>query len=126
MTIEEFIEARIAEREERARTTIEIDQKYTADGYSHEYEWASILVNPQGKRQGSFTFAPGAPSPDEVLRQCAAIRASVEALRAFGNGHASGELKLGQRDRDAYIAMQLHPIAAIWSDHPDYREEWAL
>lgn len=114
MTIEEFIKARIAEREDAARATVEIGQKYTPDGYSHEYEWARILINPNGKRQGSYTFEPGAPSPEEVLRQCTAIRATLQHV----------ETMISPSQQIEAEGDVLYPLAAIWSDHPDYNEGW--
>lgn len=109
MTIEEFIEARIAEREAAARTTIEIGHKYTPEGYSHEYEWARILIGPNGKRQGSYTFEPGAPSPEEVLRQCATLRRILKRTQS-----------MALLDPEYWWPTQCD-LASIWADHPDYR-----
>jgi hypothetical protein len=43
--------------------------------------------------------------PARVLRQCAALRLALEFWRGL---------------------TRLRTIAAIWSDHPDYRPEWKL
>lgn len=141
MTIEEFIEARIAEREDAARATAEIGQKYTPEGYSHEYEWARILINPNGKRQGSYTFEPGAPSPEEVLRQCVALRkilnehVPIKRIDYLSRPRVEIDVceccsYLAPAATDAedecvsWPCDQIKAIAVIWSNHPEYNEGW--
>jgi len=111
MTIEEFIEARIAERETAASEAVELEQKYTPEGCS--FQWVKMLVKPDGRGQGSYTFEP---DPHEVLRQCAALRQAVEAARLTGTCSP-----------DAWTLADevLAALARMWSNHPDYQQEWA-
>jgi hypothetical protein len=63
---------------------------------------------------------------DEVGWQVAAT-----AQRQFGKGHARQHLAQCRATRhivegcvESQYRWILQEVAAIWSDHPDYREEW--
>lgn len=62
--------------------------------------------------------------PLRVLREVAAKRAIVarygEPLAGLGLGE---QLQLSQEKQGLYFAVRA--LAAVWSDHPDYRAEWA-
>jgi hypothetical protein len=103
MTIEEFIEARLDERETGANEAIELE-RYSEPGDEIEYQWARFLRSKTSNMVMSSMFIPGAPDPREVLRQCAALRLALEFWQGL---------------------TRLRTIAAIWSDHPDYQQEWA-
>jgi hypothetical protein len=113
-TIEEFIEARIAERETSANEAIRLEA-ILSDRTRLEYEWVRLRRSPSGQVVSSM-FVAGAPAPAEVLRQCAASRALVES---------AGGCSWCDTFDDERKAM-LKTTAAIWSDHPDYQEEWAI
>ncbi|RMI30110.1 DUF6221 family protein [Nocardia stercoris] len=67
--------------------------------------------------------------PDRVLADCKAKRRIVAFARyaqtiAYGEGHTQGDpsYRLGQWHGYKAVLVQL---ASIWSDHPDFRTEWA-
>jgi hypothetical protein len=102
MTIIEFLEARIAEDEAQAE-------------YVYEY----------GSSSPAALFAPA-----RVLAECAAKRAIIEqAEEATGlDMSVDNDRRVGSRDMDAepYCGdVILSALAALYKDHPDYRQEWA-
>lgn len=99
MTIKEFIEARIAEKEAAARRAVAVEELYTSDEFDVTYEWARRVRHRETGGSGTM-YAPGCPSPGRVLRECAAMR--------------------------TMLGITPRALAAIWADHPDYRMEWTL
>ncbi len=97
-----FLRARLDE-DEAAAKAVRPDQDY-ADS-AHQERW----------------------SPARVLREVAAMRAVV---RRYERG-AAGELPEWKADRElteaalAILLGVLRDLAAIWGDHPGYRQEWA-
>jgi hypothetical protein len=63
--------------------------------------------------------------PARVLREVTAKRAIVarygEPLAGLGN--LGDQLQLSQEKTGLWFAVR--ELAAVWSDHPDYRAEWA-
>jgi hypothetical protein len=62
---------------------------------------------------------------ERVLRQCAAIRRIVEEYREAA---ASPDIAHGEAFDTGYaegLGVAVTALAATWSHHPDYREEWA-
>lgn len=133
MTIEEFIEARIAEDETTARAAIgqrgdehakwHVSGPHQAKGVEsgghleniwegEPQEWVDTLTVVYGEGSPSDEQADhiARHDPARVLRQCAAFRVALEWYRD-----------------DDYVVMAptIKAIAAIWSDHPDYQQEWA-
>lgn len=138
--ITEFIRARLDEDEQTARATTEDTEagRWSIDPY--QADWATYIVDAHG-----HTVAPyeaGSPTeqvaahiarhdPDRVLR-------GVEAKRRLIAGHIPGP---EQPDPDgeegdtwrrcygheyvSYPCSDLRDVASEWSDHPDYRQEWA-
>lgn len=100
MTIVEFIEARVADDEGRRRRMIEA---------------ATIQFG------GPPAYRNVAGTPERIERECAAKRETLkryalyadEAFPDHGGGYASAS-------EDA-----MRDLAAVYSDHPDYREDWA-
>jgi hypothetical protein len=117
MTIEEFIEARISERETAANEALELEQPLE-DKFEYHYQWRRFLRRPSLPRWFRALSVPGAPSPREVLRQCAAVRellnvaSDVDALYSIAAEDAADSIR--------------RTIAAIWDDHPDYLQEWSV
>lgn len=111
MTIVEFIEARIAEDEETA--------KYSGgDSWTDDDRFNRVDVT-EGYIETSHHGAHIARhDPARVLRQCAAIRelvkiaSDVEAMYSIPAEDAADSIR--------------KTIAAIWSDHPDYQQEWSI
>ncbi|MFE2996844.1 DUF6221 family protein [Nocardia sp. NPDC059246] len=126
MTIAAFIEARLTEREAAAHEALDLEKFFPPDEFDLEYQWVRFarrrvrsVRRPGGDRALSSHFAPGAPSPREVLRECATWRAIVgSTARRIAQGW-------GHHDTEDMIVADLAPIAAIWAEHEDYRPEWA-
>lgn len=57
--------------------------------------------------------------PDRVLRY---VEARRKILAEYNADSANGETP----DYYAGLAFTIKALAAFWSDHPDYREEWKL
>jgi hypothetical protein len=124
-TLTEFVLTRITEDEAVARGAIIGDLDTDAEGrwefveVPHEGSWP----HPAGKPLSSSTKINSAEwavhatrhDPARVLAQCAAMRKIVEEIE-------------GTRQSATYttriLTILLH-LASIWSDHPDWREEWA-
>lgn len=121
MTIMDFLEARLAEDE--AAATAEVDLVAATYGkvpgeFKIHYEWARHTAHVENGARGA-SFAPGAPDPARVLREVAAKRSLVELYGALSAQWAPN-VDYGF----AYTALRT--LAAIYSSHPDYQQEWAL
>lgn len=142
MTIEEFIEARLAEDERIAR----------AAGDGTQARWAYEEWSPGGLAGGevyrpdtlhpkygdvhyvtmdSEGLSPAVDPPEgthiarhdpaRVLRQVVAIRGVLESVKALDAALSGGE----HHGLTSYTYGALEDLAEIWSDHPDYQQEWA-
>ncbi|MGV9664446.1 DUF6221 family protein [Nocardia niigatensis] len=120
MTIEEFIEARIDKQQEAAEFALQLEHDFRDSGRVIKYEWVRFVRRPGVHTGSSSVFVPGAPTPAQSLRQCAALRHAIAAIRL---SHAQPD---GSGLDEANLERDLRPIAAIWSDHPGYRREWAI
>jgi hypothetical protein len=120
MTIEEFIEARIAEDEQAAaRASIE----YEYETWTASEDSVSTITNSNIAHTVEATYNSDVADhiarhdPARAMRQCAAIRelinvaSDVDALYSIAAEDAADSIR--------------RTIAAIWSDHPDYRQEWS-
>lgn len=101
MNITAFIEARIAEDEAEARK---------AEAACEDDLW---IVTGADNAVGVDYY------PERVLRQCAALRKIVESIEELVEDGEAPSLV------HATTVWRLAPIAAIWSDHPDYQQEWS-
>jgi hypothetical protein len=116
VTIDEFIKARIDELEEAASVAIELEQLAHVDGYEFEYQWARFRHRPRSSTNLGSMFVPGAPTPREVLRQCAAFRMLMDLVDGVVS---ESPFLTGKQWMDLY-----KPTAAIWSSHKDFKQEW--
>ncbi|MGW4125470.1 DUF6221 family protein [Nocardia sp. NPDC004711] len=121
MTIEKFIEARLAERAAAANKALDLATFFPPDEFDLDYQWVRFtrrrvrsVRRPGEDLALSSSFAPGAPSPREVLRECAALRVVLE----FGAALISASQQV-EFENDVLL-----PVASIWAEHPDYRTEW--
>ena len=99
-TLNEFLLARIAEDEEVAN---EANERYDADTslWVVDDDYRHDIVGASDKR---------------VLAECEAKRTIVEQWDTW-----DGQVYDGWTNAAAVV---LGTLAAIWSEHPDYREEW--
>lgn len=118
MTIEEFITARLDELAADAEKARAAAAKYPGDPL-----W--VVTGPDNA-VGVFY------EPDRVLRQVAALRELFDRARPGREcrGHPGPWMPHGDYGpgycRTPEEADSLRVIAAIWSEHPDYQEDWKL
>ena len=131
MTIVEFLLARIAEDEALAEAAIDDHPHWLAMGHDlYQYEGgvaSGYLAVDRRVPQGVEHIANWDPA--RVLAECQAKRAIIEhAEEATGlDISVDNDRAIGPRDLDAdpYVGdLILRHLAAVYADHPDYREEW--
>ncbi|MBF6573753.1 DUF6221 family protein [Nocardia farcinica] len=106
MRIEEFIEARLAEDEAAARKAADFPYDAPSDA-----PWVSMQLRVRRGVAMTSDEHFARHDPARVLRQVAATRVALSWCL----------------DDDAVVmGPTIRAIAAIWSDHPDYRPEWAV
>lgn len=115
MTIEEFIEARLVEDEDIAAGATRGPRR--PDGWSEDYGQEFVVV--VGVRDGV---------PDCVVRSTDESRHiarhdPARVLRDIAAKRKALAWYLGDDENVMWPTIQM--IAAIWSDHPDYQQEWA-
>lgn len=123
VTITDFIRARLAEDEATALAAINVQEEiYPAPGFEVRYEWARKTRHVSGGYGAEFV--PGAPSPARVLAVIAAKRAVVALC--VGTGYVDdGPVPVGSAPPEAPLAwFTLAHMAAPYSSHPDYQQEW--
>lgn len=156
MTIVEFLEARLAEDEAAAREAITPDRpgthwewESTADDDDpesprwlrtvEEFPTTSGVGDLPGFPLGYDCKAEPSPAmdhiarhdPARVLREIAAKRAIIAASDTYG-GPPWEDADIDSGEADAWDGRQtayrevLANLAAIYSSHPDYQNEWAL
>ena len=108
MTIEEFISARVDELEQNTHGSVAAEvARLASDG-------CPITAT-------EVLWGPGGEDWQQPFRVVAAYRALLRSVRfriqqAFASNSAA---------HNEQVMLDLVPLAAIWSDHPDYRAEWA-
>lgn len=140
MTIAEFLEARIVEDEDLARKAdsgrwLPEDKGVTFEFYGEEF--------PEGEAQARMVADTRANQnhiaqwdPTRVLAECAAKRAILGLhgpVKDDGwlSGSAHDYLWCGScgsidDSPEPHPCDTLKALAAIYADHPDYQQEWAL
>ena len=127
MNIIEFIEARIAEDEAAARNARPgpwIDTRDTGTRIGPEIGDGYLMV-PELELAPCEDYIPNADTthiarhdPARALRQCKSIRTTIKHLEDLSD----------TIHMPWYVSPKaeaaLEAIAAIWSDHPDYEQEW--
>lgn len=145
MTIVEFIEARLAEDEAIARKACiparveysphpELTEWFYEDGDEVQYVQTPEMLSDKYAEAWCVTMDSEGLSPavDEKVgphiarHDPARVLREVEALRAvlISTRERNDQIE-GFSTTEEMVADDLAPIAAIWSDHPDYRAEWA-
>ncbi len=129
MTITEFLEARIAEDEETAMRAdsgrwLPEDKGISFEFYGDEFpdsEAQARLVADTKANQNHIAQW----DPARVLAECAAKRAIIALADdvEYMDGRITSEWG-GPNDGTADDILKA--LAAVYKDHPDYRQEWAL
>ena len=144
MNITEFLDARIAEDEAReaGKFRIKTDR---IDVYAIGPDYVDVR-DKNGARERRITIPEfqdeyGEPTPDKrALAECAAKRAIIaEHDRMQGEPWQTWRHKycatcadwedeqLGEGPPNIeYPCLTLRSLAAVYKDHPDYQQEWAL
>mgnify|MGYP003300506541 CR=1 FL=1 len=129
-TITEFLLARIAEDEAMAEAA-------SPYGFGERWEWASYVLASDREstpKQDEFIEEWW---PARVLRECAGKRAIVDAHPIVDDvvevstrikwGFACATcFSYGDIVEDHGYCDTLRALAAVYADHPDYQQEWAL
>lgn len=135
-TITDFLLARIAEDEAAARAaeasavspwTDERDEDVIDAGGSSLMDYADL-------RRGTPAHI-ARHDPARVLAECAALRAVVELHRPWATGYPEitacfscgpmfDEKFRAEAYGEGWPCLTLRALAAVYADHPDYREEW--
>ncbi|MFE3989923.1 DUF6221 family protein [Nocardia tengchongensis] len=77
-------------------------------------------MRPKGIRSApSEVFIPGALTPHETLRQLAVLRLIFDDHAPDADGRCA-------QDSVPWPCPTVRSIAFIWSDHREYRSEWAV
>lgn len=113
MSIVEFLLARIAEDEEIAHVASDPSEVWEVEVSDAHHTFAQVCAVGDGAVASSVLTVDAEHiaryDPKRVLAECAAKRAIIEWHR---NWPVLVE------------APALHILAAVYADHPDYREEW--
>lgn len=103
MKIVEFLEARIAEDEAAA----ERGGYHNGGGTFSNDNYGCLLIQPA-----------------RILAECAAKRAIIERQRAIWEQAMDVTLNDIEDDANEGLDFAIRALAAVYADHPDYREEW--
>lgn len=141
MRIEEFIEARLDEDEALAQECSPAPWKVNDESYPEYILDGEGNAHVSGGRWGGeariFDCDEDAlhiarHDPAHVLRQCAALRELFDRAKPEREcrGHPGPWMPCGDYGpgycQEPHEADDLCVIASIWSEHPDFREEWKL
>jgi hypothetical protein len=110
---------------------LSLDEAAAREAAVRGAKWSSAKLDPEELGDAWWLFPPfeihaRRHDPARVLREVAAGRAIIERYkRAAAAPPPNANFTAGQDDgyRQA-CADAIRDLAAVWSDHPDYREEW--
>jgi hypothetical protein len=136
MTIVEFLEARIAEDEEREARKFR-DRPGALAGYTvtstSEGKFGVALKGsterPRFMSSAEYFERFCEPAPDaRMLAECAAKRFILTMHETYARvaSERTGIAAFGAECGRDVTADVLKPLAAVYKDHPDYDEDWAL
>lgn len=125
MNIVDFIEARITEDERIAHEAASVDGEHWTEEDPFGGDSPDRVEGSGDTAVGYDMFEKVPPhiarhDPARVLRQCASLRQIVEDIQELVEDGEAPTLV------HATTVWRLAPVAAIWSDHPDFREGWAI
>lgn len=129
MTITEFLLARIAEDEADAQDALErgfggwewlADAGINHEARTHIVRWhpARVLAECEAKRQ---IVELHASTGDKWEAACVVCAVEVADYASDGQGGESYDPRLSHA---AWPCATLRHLAAVYSDHSDYRDEW--
>jgi len=116
-TITEFLESRIDEEEAQAEAA---SVSMHGERHTNEYHYGDYVLGSERDstvEQDQFILSWW---PARVLAECAAKRAIIVECRE------DHEDSLTRNDDTVELgSVVLYSLAAVYKDHPDYRQEWA-
>jgi hypothetical protein len=120
LTITEFLLARIAEDESVALRLCPGRKARNGHWRVDSFMLASVLaMDPLAARHIARH------DPARVLAECEAKRRIVEEHPDYGGyGESCARCAESSIDLAPWPCPTLRALASVWSDHPDYREEW--
>lgn len=125
VNITEFLEARIAEDEQQANAVDLLSSEMETISTHYLPEFADYMLRWQPKSVRAECAAKRAViALYELHRENRDARRSPRALAAEDE-HATHERR-AQEARARVAEDALRSLAAVYKDHPDYHQEWAL
>lgn len=119
MSIKEFLLARIAEDEALAGAAA---ISMHGERHTERWDYSSYVLGAERDSTEAQDMFIREFWPARVLAECAAKRAIIADRERIDRNASDTEWAMGYSDAN-YSA--LHALAAVYSDHPDYRSEWA-
>jgi hypothetical protein len=114
MTLTEFLLARIAEDDEAARALL-------AEGWTHDGSPSPTADQPMA-RFGRVAFTLGRVLADcEAKRRIVALHGDAHECSTYDH---TGEIDNCTWCLYATDCSTMRLLAAVYGDHPDYRDEW--
>jgi len=153
LTITEFLEARISEDEKQAAALLKDLEGEVAESYAGAVDergpftpqrllsakmWAQFAGQSKWRNFAEGQHIAYLADPSRVLAECAAKRAIIgevklgapapladAEMRNFAM-HPAYEYATTEGQRKPPINSVLRALAAVYKDHSDYQEDWAL
>lgn len=125
-----FVKARLDDDERFARLFLTIGRRLRSNPTPETVKGAEFLADialgaPEAIEE-ALRWKCSAPNDlKRVLREVEAKRAVLRDYLECADAHRDGKgyPEVIRAARDAHFRDLLH-IAAVWSDHPDYQQEW--
>lgn len=133
MTLVEFLQARLDEREQTARAVLTRVCRWPKS-QPRPWDRARLIAAQLGKSGGVFEAWEGRETPDEVLADVDAKRRIIaQAFRheakidgEWGCVHSAADIEAGKCEETPVAEIALLRLLALpYRDHPDYQPEWA-
>lgn len=126
LTITEFLEARIAEDEAAALACGSATWRIISEDGTRHPLWVEGLSIAAADSTWDACIAVADAEhatrhdPARVLAECAAKRAVIKSAKRLEAKREDGDWQITE-DEDI-----LEALAAVYSDHPDYQQDWAV
>ncbi|MEU1204303.1 DUF6221 family protein [Nocardia sp. NPDC005825] len=129
MTIEQFIDRRLEQQQEAAEFALQLEHDFRDSGREIEYQWVRLVRPKHSRTAPSAVFVPGVLTPKQTLRHVAVLRL-IFGEHAPDEHHRCSVCRVADASSDdgtvAWPCPTVREMAALWSDHRDYRAEWAI
>jgi hypothetical protein len=126
MTLTEFLEQRIAEDEATAESALHLTrERWWVDGPARQSGKWWVYATGEKFNDRAVAEHIARHDPRRVLAECEAKREIVRRARRERGRYEQTGGNLGN-PIEAVVAYEtvVRALAAVYSDHPDYRDEW--